>query len=78
MAKIKIMAFGKIVDLLEVTQLELEFEGNSQELIHQLKTNYPTLNTIQFSIAVNHSIKEESIRLNEGDEVALLPPFSGG
>lgn len=43
-----------------------------------LFNNYPELANLKISIAVNKNIVLENILLHNGDEVALLPPFSGG
>ena len=32
----------------------------------------------KYKIAVNQSIIDRNITINENDEIALLPPFSGG
>jgi molybdopterin converting factor subunit 1 len=40
---------------------------------------FPSLSTkIQFVIAVNHKIADESTTISYIDEVAILPPVSGG
>jgi molybdopterin converting factor small subunit len=40
---------------------------------------FPSLSTkIQFVIAVNHKIADESTTISYKDEVAILPPVSGG
>lgn len=39
----------------------------------------PLLSTkIQFAVAVNHKVADDTTALNHLDEVALLPPISGG
>jgi molybdopterin converting factor small subunit len=43
-----------------------------------LLLQFPTLNQQTFVIAVNHKMAEADLILTKGDEVALLPPFSGG
>jgi molybdopterin converting factor small subunit len=41
---------------------------------------YPSLHSskIYFAIAVNHKVATDTTALNHLDEVALLPPISGG
>ena len=41
---------------------------------------YPSLHSskIHFAIAVNHKVAADTTALNHLDEVALLPPISGG
>ena len=43
----------------------------------QLYIKYPTLNTKDFKVAQAEELVEES-ELITGEEIALLPPFSGG
>ncbi|WP_339609426.1 MoaD/ThiS family protein [uncultured Planktosalinus sp.] len=44
----------------------------------KLQQQYPALVELTFSIAVNKKIIQQKTLLNPEDEVALLPPFSGG
>ena len=39
---------------------------------------YPRLKTISYKIALNQNLVEASTIINNGDELALLPPFAGG
>jgi len=36
------------------------------------------LKEINYKIAVNQTLADDSLLLNENDEIALLPPFAGG
>lgn len=78
MAQINIKVFGKLSDVIKKDQLTMQFQGNSEMLMNALKSEYPDLGNFQFSIAINRAITSEVIDLNDGDEIALLPPFSGG
>jgi molybdopterin synthase sulfur carrier subunit len=78
MARIKIKVFGKIAEIMGSDEMDRQFHGNSEELILSLKENYPELKTFQFNVAINKSITANSVPLNDDDEIALLPPFSGG
>ena len=52
--------------------------GDLESLVNQLKQKYSGLTETQFSIAVNQDVTKENLELSDGDEVALLPPFTGG
>jgi molybdopterin synthase sulfur carrier subunit len=78
MTKIRIKAFGKIAEIMGCNEIEQQFQGSSEALILNLKENYPELKTLQFNVAINKSITVYSVPLNDDDEIALLPPFSGG
>jgi len=45
----------------------------------ELKTNYPKLKDIKsLLVAVNSEYAESNLVLSENDEIALIPPVSGG
>lgn len=47
-------------------------------LIKDLELKYEWLKNINYKVAVNQSIVTENILINSNDEIALLPPYSGG
>ncbi|MFW6040387.1 MAG: MoaD/ThiS family protein [Thermoplasmatota archaeon] len=51
-----------------------------EEGVEQLFKDYPDLREYknQLMIAVNKEIGDKKQRLDEGDEIALLPPVGGG
>ena len=78
--KIKIKAFGITKDILGSREIVLETSGQTVAALRQeLNTRYPALRSLKsLFIAVNNSYAEEQINLTETDEVALIPPVSGG
>jgi molybdopterin converting factor subunit 1 len=51
----------------------------ARDLRRMISELFPSLPTrIQFVIAVNHKIANDSTIINQVDEVAILPPVSGG
>jgi molybdopterin converting factor small subunit len=76
--KINLLFFGQAADI--TGKADLRFSGitNTLELHEKLIENFPALQTIKFSIAVNRKIVRENTILNNEDTVAILPPFSGG
>lgn len=49
------------------------------DLTDRLKADYPRLQDLRsFVVAVNSEYAEEEYELQENDEVALIPPVSGG
>lgn len=75
--KIPVIVFGSLTEIFGANTVEVE-ASTSKELISQLEKDYPTLADKSYAMAVNHQMISEDTRLNSGDEVALLPPFSGG
>ncbi len=76
--KIKIIAFGIIAEKVQAKELMLENVSDTDSLRKHLAEKYPALSGIKISIAVNKNIVTQNTVLNHGNEVALLPPFSGG
>lgn len=60
-------------------QIQLENTVATVKDINQLLIEkYPMLAQLNYKIAVNQSLVEESKFVQENDEIALLPPFAGG
>ena len=75
---IQIKYFGLLTEVTGCSVEVFEFEGKSiEELLKQLYIKYPTLNTKDFKVAQAEELVKES-ELITGEEIALLPPFSGG
>jgi molybdopterin synthase sulfur carrier subunit len=78
--KIKVKAFGVTKDILGGKESVVEMEGMTVGDLRQfLKTRHPQLKGLRsLFIAVNHSYADDSLTLTEHDEIALIPPVSGG
>jgi len=78
MEPFKIKAFGILAEKLPESEFEFPFYQNTEELMWALKKEYPQLDSLKFSVAVNKEVVQQNHALHENDEIALLPPFSGG
>ncbi|MCC6371743.1 MAG: NTP transferase domain-containing protein [Bacteroidia bacterium] len=76
--EIKILVFGQLSELVNATELSWHSAQNTNELINQLQQRFPLLAVINYRVAVNKKINQNSVQISDGDTVALLPPFSGG
>lgn len=76
--KISVLVFGQIAEIVNTEKLILQNVKDTNGLIEQLKKEYPLLQKLAFSIAVNKKIIQSNTILNHEDVVAILPPFSGG
>ena len=79
--KYKINLFGITKDIVgsNVTEIEMSQSADVQAVLGELKTNYPKLKDIKsLLIAVNNEYAELDLILSENDEIALIPPVSGG
>jgi len=80
--KIKVLFFGLTQDLTGVQQDLTEFPNgaNLDALWGRYATRFPRLNDLSGALvlAVNQEVADRARALKDGDEVAFLPPVSGG
>ena len=77
-SKIDILAFGQLTDITGRNTWQMEDVYDTDKLKAELVEKYPKLAQSKFLLAVNMEIIRGNVKLNPGDVVALLPPFSGG
>lgn len=76
---IKFFALGR--ELVGSNELEKNYEHpvTVQDVMSDLKNEYPKLAQLRsVLIAVNMEYADDSMPLKDGDEVAIIPPVSGG
>jgi len=61
-----------------VNSIAMADVDNTDEVLRQLFIKFPSLEQMQYTISVNHTIYSEKVDLTDGDEIAMLPPFAGG
>ena len=78
--KVKVLFFAGLRELAGKSQMNLEVkDGESvSRLLEMLKSDFPDLLSKPLMLAVNTEYVERDHKLKEGDEVALIPPVSGG
>ncbi|SIT02342.1 molybdopterin synthase sulfur carrier subunit [Chryseobacterium ureilyticum] len=79
--KLKILAFGITKDILGAAEKELETQDDLKvgQLKRILEENFPPLVKLKsYFIAVNEEYAEDDQIIVYTDEVALIPPVSGG
>lgn len=78
----KVLLFASFTELLgcESLHLELEDEITVLELLDRLEAQHPQLKGFErkYRVAVNQEFANDTDRVCELDEVALIPPVSGG
>ena len=80
--KIKVKLFAALAEVVGHRELELEVESGTTagELLDSLVAEHSKLarylDVIQ--VAINQEFAERNSQITEDDEVALLPPVSGG
>ena len=80
MKRIKLIVFGIPREILVVRKLDIQLEGGTVGYIRkQLVSDFPRLAGLNsLLIAVNNEYAEDSQPVRETDEIALIPPVSGG
>ncbi|HUF54872.1 MAG TPA: molybdopterin converting factor subunit 1 [Dehalococcoidia bacterium] len=82
MTTARVRLFARLADLAGTRETEVELgEGlTAGEVLTQLVVGYPALEGLAGSVrfAVNAEYVPSTHPIGEGDEVALIPPVSGG
>ncbi|MDA0314462.1 MAG: MoaD/ThiS family protein [Bacteroidetes bacterium] len=75
---IQLKAFGMLAEKIGSESLELVNPGSSEFLRQQLLEQFPKLKSLTFRMALDRKIIQADTDISQGQEIALLPPFSGG
>ena len=82
MAKVKVRLFARLAELAGTRDAEVEIgEGlTAGDAFRLLARSHPSIAPFEARVmyAVNREYVEASSPLSEGDELALIPPVSGG
>ena len=79
--KLEVLLFGIAREIVGDSRLELNQEQpvDVKSLKRIMQQKYPKMNHLAYyKVAVNQEFAEDDHMLQEGDEVALIPPVSGG
>ncbi len=77
---IKILYFAQLADLAGKTEESRTLTDTSAERLYEsLKAEYQFPHSFtQLQVAINHQLSAHETELNDGDEIAFLPPMTGG
>jgi len=73
----KIRAFGRLAEAAG-NEIHVAAVSDSETLRVLLRDLYPVFREVPFRISVNHRLIVGAVPLTPKDEIAVLPPFSGG
>ncbi|HEX9320167.1 MAG TPA: MoaD/ThiS family protein [Nitrososphaeraceae archaeon] len=81
--RLKVKFFGYLHELVGKKEIKIRFSSATislGEIISVILEKYPSLShsTVPYIVSVNQKIADKSIKINANDEVAFLPPVSGG
>ncbi|CAN5132468.1 molybdopterin converting factor subunit 1 [soil metagenome] len=77
----KILLFGITKDIIGKPEIDLDFPSSVKvnDILSKLKAEYPALKSLNsLVVAVNNEYAETDETVKEADEIALIPPVSGG
>ena len=77
---ISVKLFGVAKDIVGSSTLNIEQEFNAvDDLLFYLKSEYPAFKDLtSLLVAINDEYADTNAKINSADEVALIPPVSGG
>ena len=79
--RLHVLLFGITRDIVGQSQIELDYQGEANVAAFKamLVDQYPKMDQlVHFKIAVNQEFADDQQALEAGDEIALIPPVSGG
>ncbi len=78
--KITVLFFAQSREIVGQDQMDFEIpEGEKVSLLLKiLQSQFRDLLAIKFMVAVNSEYVENDYKLHDGDQVAIIPPVSGG
>ena len=79
--KIEVLAFGIAKDIFGGTSIDVELDGDATtaNLKATLEEQYPKLKELRsYMVAVNDEYANGDTAISEQDEIAIIPPVSGG
>ncbi len=80
--RIEMLLFATVADQVGATRIELDLPAAStvSDALDALEARHVALSEMRpaLAVAVNHVYADPATALSEGDEVALIPPVSGG
>jgi molybdopterin synthase catalytic subunit len=80
--QVRVLYFGQLRELAQKREEPVEIAAGAtvQQLFEHIAQSFPALRDFEdvIAIGVNQTFAARDVKLHEGDEVALLPPVSGG
>lgn len=79
--KVKLLAFGIAMEIIQARSMEFQIHPGETiaSLKEKLLVRYPEFSKLKtLSLAVGENYQEDSFALSDEDEVAIIPPVSGG
>jgi molybdopterin converting factor small subunit len=81
--RLRVKLFGNLREIVGKKEIRIKFnppDMSLSEVISIILEYYPNLSrtTVPYIVSINQRIATKSAKINANDEVAFLPPVSGG
>jgi molybdopterin converting factor small subunit len=76
--EVKVLFFGVLTEVTATYGKHYREVKSIGDLILRIQDDFPEVVHYNYRISLNNEIINNDPKLNDGDEVALLPPFAGG
>jgi sulfur-carrier protein len=74
---VKIQLYGQLKQMTGASELFIDV-ADTDGLTREMIKRFPALENLDYRIAVDRNIAQENTPIKSGQELALLPPYSGG
>ncbi len=74
---VKIQLFGQLKQITGAAELTTA-AADTDGLVREMAIRFPELENLNYLIAVDRNIVQGNTIIKAGQELALLPPYSGG
>jgi len=74
---VKIQLYGQLKQMTGKSELFTD-AADTDGLIREMASRYPGLENLTYLIAVDRNIVQVNTPIKTGQELAMLPPYSGG
>ncbi len=74
---VNVLLFGRLAEICGQSSFFFDM-ADTDTINEKLRNDFPELQQLSFAVAVNQILISRNTALKNGDEVALMPPYSGG
>ncbi len=77
--EVKVLAFGIAKDIFGADNINVVIDSSVGDLKQVLEAQYPALKDLaSYMVAVNDEYADDDLSITIDDEIAIIPPVSGG
>jgi molybdopterin converting factor small subunit len=74
---VNVLLFGRLAEICGQSNFFFDM-ADTDTISEKLRNDFPEMKQLGFAVAVNQVLIIGNTKLSDGDEVALMPPYSGG